>query len=130
MGLLTPREVFTAHLPTNKPVSTIGCHDIVMTQPAAMIALQARAALVGTDAAKAALVKLNGELVVPAHYTPSLSLHTHNPGNSTGSEGSASTTKGRAASAKGSVEQKTGSIAEDLQRLVADVSDDSGHHQG
>jgi hypothetical protein len=90
--------------------------------------LQARMALVGSDAAKAALAQLDAELVLPPGYTPCQDQHSTSSARSseaTGSAGSATTPQGKPASAgqrKQDTAQQQGSVAEELQKLVADVS--------
>lgn len=90
-------------------------------------------ALVGADAAKAALSKLNAECALPLGYAPdllSLAPRGSSSNNSTqDSAGNASgpldTSGGRAGSAgrgKKDRQQDDGSVVETLQRLVADVS--------
>jgi hypothetical protein len=87
-------------------------------------------ASIASDAAKAALAQLDAELVLPPGYKPCLDQHSTSSvhsNESTGSaSGSAGAPQGKPASAgqrKGNVTQQQGSVAEELQRLVADVSD-------
>jgi hypothetical protein len=105
----------------------------MLSAPLMFCCLQARAALVAADAAKAALSKLDAELVVPPGYSPS----TSGTGDSAGSNvstaaagtGSPGGDKARGASSAGHKKGdkvQDGTAAESLQRLVADVSVQAG----
>lgn len=87
-------------------------------------------ASIGSDAGKAALVQLDAELVLPPGYIPCLDQQSSSSvrsNESTGhAAGSAVTPQGKPARAgqrKENTLQQQGSVAEELQRLVADVSD-------
>jgi hypothetical protein len=88
--------------------------------------LQARMALVGADAAKAALARMDAELALPPGYTPS--LHGGTSSNKQDSTGHATSTGGINSHASsggtrsGNKPQQDESAVEGLQRLVANVS--------
>lgn len=103
------------------------------------VPVQARVALVGVDAAKAALSKADGDVGLPVGYAPALHSYLQTSNNST-----SSSTSGRAQAPAAGANSDSGKrphstagtghrrgdkssqeslgVVEDLQRLVADVS--------
>jgi hypothetical protein len=85
-------------------------------------------ALVGADAAKAALARMDAELALPPSYTPSLHSGTSSNSHTQDSTGHATSTggsnshAGSAGTRSGNKPQQDESAVEGLQRLVADVS--------